>query len=240
MAVNNVVVLRDGSFGADMGIILYMSVKNYGTPYHALLKPLLIETDDGPILVDTGIGNPPEEVAKYYNLDHGEDGKDTLLNSLAEAGYEPKDIRMVINTHLHVDHASNNPLFPLAKFYVQEEEIRYAHWPDRFQKSGYMKSSFTNCRFVGLDGEADIVDGVSVIPTPGHTPGHQSVIIKWGERTIVYCGDVAPTKTNLERDIIVGVLHDPVAALRSLRKIKKIGDEFIFSHDSEFIGPTKL
>jgi N-acyl homoserine lactone hydrolase len=155
---------------------------------------------------------------------------------LGERDIHPSDVTMVINTHLHFDHAGYNREFDSARFVSQGREIEYALAPDRFQKGGYLKENFESCRFESIEGETEVAPGITVLPTPGHTPGHQSVLIEQKDRTTIYTGDVSPLPVNLEKMLIVGVLHDPVAALQSLNILKDIshGDRqkrFIFSHD---------
>ncbi|MCJ2512691.1 MAG: MBL fold metallo-hydrolase, partial [Candidatus Thermoplasmatota archaeon] len=91
----------------------------------AALKPLLVESEDLRILVDTGIGELPEKIVKYFKPDRSM----TLEKSLRKVGLSPEDITTVVNTHLHVDHCGNNHLFKGARFVVQEMELAYAKDP---------------------------------------------------------------------------------------------------------------
>jgi glyoxylase-like metal-dependent hydrolase (beta-lactamase superfamily II) len=89
-----------------------------------------------------------------------------------------------------------------------------------------------------VSGKKEILKDVWVIPTPGHTPGHQSVVVK-GREKYVYCGDVCPLRENYEMRNIVGVLHDPVQALESIDKLRKLGGYPIFSHENQQMTLTK-
>ena len=118
------------------------------------------------------------------------------------------DITIVVNTHLHFDHCGNNALFKNAKFYVQADELRYAYAPDRFQKAAYIREFFdVNVDYVMLKGKYRLTEEISILPTAGHTVGHQSVIVKLNDKNYVYCGDAAPLKENLEKRNIPGVLY---------------------------------
>jgi glyoxylase-like metal-dependent hydrolase (beta-lactamase superfamily II) len=123
--------------------------------------------------------------------------------------------------------------FKNAKFYVQKTELDYIPNPHRFMKGGYIQSYFEGIDFEMVDGEKVIVDGIKVIHTPGHTPGHQSVIIDYNDKKYVYCGDVSPLEENLRDRNIVGILFNPVQALESIDKLREIEGIFIYSHDRE-------
>lgn len=223
-------LLSDGFFGIDLGFLVYG--KYHGDLYKAALKPLLIIADDERILVDTGMGELPAKARGFYKRWH----TPTLEDSLRERGYSPEDITMVINTHLHLDHCGNNHLFGAARFYVQERELRYAFNPHRFQKGGYVRAQFDVAHYETLDGDVELVDGIEVLTTPGHTPGHQSVVleVEGAERhSYVYCGDAAPLRENLAKRNIVGILYNPVHALNSIDKLKRLGGTYIYSHDNE-------
>lgn len=228
MSVKSVKLLSDGYFNIDMGLLVYGKTKYYGEVYKAALKPLLVVCDEEYVLVDTGIGTLPEKVRKFYTLDKSKD----LVMSLKENDFSVDDISMVISTHLHLDHTGNNALFKNAKFYAQKREIEYSKKPHRFQKQAYLKEHVSTVRYTPISGKREIVPGVWVIPTPGHTPGHQSVLVE-GKDRFVYCGDVCPLKENYEMRNIVGVLHNPVKSLESIDKLKELGGSPIFSHDNK-------
>jgi glyoxylase-like metal-dependent hydrolase (beta-lactamase superfamily II) len=201
----------------------------------AALKPLLILAGEERILVDTGIGDPPERYHAFHKINR----KITIERSLKNAGFAPEDITIVINTHLHFDHCGNNALFKNAKFYVRAKELAYARKPHRFQKGGYAEESFGAVNYIELQEDREIVPGVRVLHTPGHTPGHQSVIIdlkgtpKAPGTRYIYCGDVAPLRENLEQRNIVGILYNPVQALESIDKLRALGGKYIYSHDAD-------
>jgi len=228
MSVRKVALLSDGFFEIDKGFLVYAKAIYYGKIYKAALKPLLVETEDERIIIDTGIGELPERIRKYVNLDR----KMTIEKSLKKHGLDPEDISMVINTHLHLDHCGNNFLFKSAKFIVQKKELEYARNPHRFQKNAYVEEAWNSASYDAVEGETQIGKRIKLIPTPGHTPGHQSVIIE-GARRYIYCGDIAPLRENLEQRNIVGVLHNPVEALESIDLLRSLNGYPIFSHDNE-------
>src|SRR5438105_5163157 len=100
----------------------------------------------------------------------------------------PRDVACVINTHLHFDHCGGNRLFPGLPIYVQRIEREAARQPD-YTIPEWVE--FEGARYVELDGEAEIAPGVRALPTPGHTPGHQSVLVDTEDGLVVVAGDVA-------------------------------------------------
>lgn len=231
---SKVEVLSDGTFNIDGGMLVYGVPKYFGKLYKARLKPLYIESDDQRILVDTGVGELPEKWKKIYGVE-----KETnLISSLESMDLSPDDITMVVNTHLHFDHTGYNRIFSNAVQVAHEDEIRYSAYPDRFQKGGYLQDNIKNIKWKGVSGETEIVPGVTLIPTPGHTPGHMSVLVELEDEVVVYTGDVSPLSVNHEKRLIVGVLYDPVKALRSLELMDTIAGwwpdkkkKFIYSHE---------
>lgn len=224
-------LLSDGYFTLDKSLLVY--TKYQGQIYEAALKPLLIIAGKEKILVETGIGELPETYRKFHTIKRKPD--QALRAQLQKHGIKPGDITLVINTHLHFDHCGNNALFPNAKFYVQAEELRYAYAPDRFQKAAYLKKFFdANLDYVPVRGKHRLTDNIVLVPTPGHSIGHQSVLIKGERKNFVYCGDAAPLRENLEKRNIPGVLYRADQALKSIDKLRSIKNAaYIYSHDNE-------
>jgi len=227
-------LLRDGSFTLDKSLVVYM--KYMGEPYEAALKPLLILTDSGEkVLVDTGIGDLPESHSKFFPVKRGAD--ETLLASLVKQRLKPDDIDMVINTHLHFDHCGNNKLFKKARFVVQKDELRYAYQPERFQQAAYVREFFEikGLNYETVRGRGRVCTGVTVMSTPGHSIGHQSVVVEGNDKkNYVYCGDAAPIRENLERRNIPGILYNAHKALESIDRLRRIKDAvYIFPHDNQ-------
>lgn len=226
MAVRELHLLHDGYLELDMGMLVYMKTRYYGIKYQAALKPLLIVTDSERILLDTGIAPLPPSLARIVRF-----RKDvTIFEELNRLSLSPQDIDVVINTHLHMDHCGNNSAFSRARFIVQARELEYARNPDRFMRGGYVSSFFTQ-DFDTVDGETEVTSGVRLIETPGHTPGHQSVIINAGGRQFIYTGDAAPLLENIERRDITGIIYSPVQELQSIDRLRSLGGEYIASHD---------
>ena len=222
-------LLQNGFLTLDMGFLVYG--KYHGRVYEAALKPLLIIDGSERILVDTGIGKLPESYKRFYKTTQTQEH--ALDVQLRKHGLEPKDITIVINTHLHFDHCGGNRSFKNAKFYVQAEELQYAYSPDRFQKNAYLREYFEDLDFIEVKGDHKLTEDITLISTPGHSPGHQSVMAKNKKKVYVYCGDAAPLKENLAALNIPGVLYRADDALRSIEKLRSLDAVFVFSHDKE-------
>ncbi len=224
-------LLCDGFFTLDKSFLVYM--KYMGQSYDCAVKPLLILTSDAKILVDTGIGELPVKYRSVCAVRRS--SEQTVRAQLAQRGLKPDDVDVVVNTHLHFDHCGNNALFPNAEFVVQAEEFEYACEPERFQQSAYIRELFDlKLDYRLVHGEHRITDNISVVPTPGHSVGHQSVVVCDGGRSFVYCGDAAPLRENLERRNVPGVLCSAREALRSIDRLRSISNAvYVYSHDCE-------
>lgn len=197
------------------------------------MRPLLVETDDTLVLIDSGAGN--KEDAKFrdiYGIEN--DGQPTALeDSIREAGFQPADVGVVINTHLHFDHAGGNtfkrddgtiaPAFPGVRHVVQLEEWRFAHQQNERVRASYLLHNFEPIHEDGLfefvEGDTEIVPGITVWPTPGHTPGHQSVYIASEGETALFVADLIPTAAHLPLPWIMGYDVEPMVTLETKRRI---------------------
>ena len=137
----------------------------------------LIEHPDGRVLVDTGMIDSTPELDQEWGIRF-------------DAALIPRDVVCVINTHLHFDHCGGNRLFAGTPIHVQRVE-REAARADGYTIPKWVE--FDGATYVEHDGEAEIVPGVRVLPTPGHTPGHQSVLVDTDDGVVVCAGDVGYT-----------------------------------------------
>jgi N-acyl homoserine lactone hydrolase len=139
---------------------------------------------EGAILVDTGVGWPTELVQEWKVVNRH------AADALAEHDLSPADVRIVINSHLHFDHCGQNAVFRHAPFYVQRTELERARLAEGVPAKWF---DFAGARFELIDGDAQIAEGVRVVATPGHTVGHQSVIVDTPDGGAVMIGDAAYT-----------------------------------------------
>ncbi len=149
-------------------------------PRHKIVVcAFVIHHPTGPVLFDSGLGPHPESDRRYRPVIRD------LRRELLRAGTAIEDIRAVVNCHLHVDHAGGNPNFPGRPIFAQPVEV------DAAQDWDYTNPSVVDFEGVSLelhDGEADVADGIRIIPTPGHTTGHQSLVIDTRGGRVVLAG----------------------------------------------------
>jgi glyoxylase-like metal-dependent hydrolase (beta-lactamase superfamily II) len=213
------------------------------------LRPLLVRTGGQTVLVDTGIGDKYDEKERdTYAIAH----ETTLAASLGSAGLGPEDVDVVVLTHLHFDHGGGNtrvdpdsghvvPTFPRARYVIHKDEWETALHPDLRSRASYRRENLLPLEEGGrldlIDGPCEIAPGVRTLPTPGHTRGHQSVLVEGGGRTLVFPGDILPTAAHLDLPYIMGYDLYPATTLKEKEKlVSRIVDEswiVAFEHDPE-------
>jgi glyoxylase-like metal-dependent hydrolase (beta-lactamase superfamily II) len=218
------------------------------------LRCLLIETPNALVLVDNGVGNKEnEKFREIYGIENSsspDSGWATRLEEgLNELGFSRDDVDVMIDTHLHFDHAGGNTFidgdgevqltFPRATYYVQRGEWEWAHLRNERISASYLPHNFDPVQEAGkfefLEGEREILPGISVRRTPGHTPHHQSVLVRSGGDTACFLADVMPTSAHLPLPWIMGYDVEPLVTLESKRAL--VADALrenwlmIFEHD---------
>ena len=141
----------------------------------------LIRHPHGPFLFDTGFGQGTDETATRYKAVRRD-----VVEALAEAGVAAKDVRAIANCHMHFDHGGGNHRFPGTTILAQQAEIANAHQKDYTVAADVLE--YPDARIETLDGEGDIAAGLRLIPTPGHTTGHQSLVVETRQGRIVLAG----------------------------------------------------
>ena len=197
------------------------------------LRCLLVETPDALVLIETGLGNKEDEKFRsIYGVDNA-GTPDRLHDAMREAGFSPDDVTIVVNTHLHFDHAGGNTYrdaegpvrvsFPRARYFVQRGEWEWAHLANERTQASYLPHNYEPVVAAGawefLDGEATVIPGVRVIPTPGHCPAHQSVLVQSGGETACFVGDLIPTFAHLPLPWIMGYDVEPLRTLEAKRAL---------------------
>ncbi|MHB8630700.1 MAG: N-acyl homoserine lactonase family protein [Candidatus Limnocylindria bacterium] len=202
----------------------------------------LLRTPEGLIVFDTGlhpvhVERPEATFGPNPAMRITMAAEDAIVARLATLGVQPDDVTVVVNSHLHFDHAGNNRAFPNATFIVQGEHLAYAKGRPNFPAIYWDDPAL---RYVPAAGRMHVAAGVEVVPTPGHAPGHQSLVVDLAETgRVVLCGDAAFSRANLERGEIPG--QDPVAGKESLAFIRSlVGDDLeraFPSHDPTTFRP---
>jgi len=177
------------------------------------------------VLVDTGVGGPQHVLDDWRVVNR------SVADALGDLDMSPADIALVINTHLHFDHCGQNAVFAHAPVYVQRAELARsaAEEPDLYEWFGFM-----NARFELLDGDAEIMPGLSVLSTPGHTAGHQCVVVDGAD---VLIGDAAYTPLLYANPDLVDKVRGQAADVDSWRssldRVRALGASRVhFCHDT--------
>lgn len=191
-----------GSLTMDKSVLV---VGETGVEIVAPSLSFLVEAEQT-VLVDTSFGDVDRMNELHPAFDCRRDDDQTVEAALAGEGYEPGDVDAVVLTHLDWDHCYNLDTFADrgATVYVQRRELEYAIAPYPMHATRYDAKSlgreppWLTVDVTPVEGEADICDGVTVFPTPGHTVGHQSVAVETGDGTTVIAMDAIPTFENLD------------------------------------------
>lgn len=216
---------------------------NYGKKIRIPISAWYIEGADKHILVDTASdaelatkfrGFPAEEVASFEE-------------ALAGLGLKPSDIDVVVQTHLQWDHCANTVKCKNAKVVVQQEELRFAFAPHPILAPTYKKSLFRGLNFMVVNGYVEIAPGIELIPTPGHTPGCQSVSINTDQGKAIITGfcclkdNFAPPEEGSEEIreitpvIAPGIHLNAIDSFESVLLVKGLADVLIPCHDPSFV-----
>lgn len=217
------------------------------------MRCLLVEHPTaGPVLIDTGLGNKEDQkFLDIYGVENAVPGHRTMLEAaLAVAGYRPEDVRVVINTHLHFDHAGGNtardeagaivPSFANARYVVHAGEMHYATHTNERTAASYFTRNWDPLAASGqlelVQHDVELVPGIRMRHTPGHTPFHQSIVLESEGETAVFLGDVCPTAAHVPLPWIMGYDVEPLVTLESKRAlwrdVARGGWTVIFEHDA--------
>jgi len=215
------------------------------------LRCLLIRASGKTIVVDTGVGDKfgPKE-AEIYAVERD----DGLVGRLASYGVTPEAVDVVVNTHLHFDHAGGNttrrlgtvvPTFPNAEYWVQRGEWEDATHPNERTRTTYLADNLDPISQSGqlrlFDGSTEIIPGVSWLIAPGHTRAHTCVQIESGDQSAIFTVDVCPFVSQLERIAWVPAVDvEPLVSMETKRHI--VADVLahdrlvIFDHDPNVVA----
>jgi N-acyl homoserine lactone hydrolase len=211
-----------------------------------------IDTDDGWVVFETGcdpnVMTDPEgtwgRLAKAFRIDMADE--DNPVARLATIGIGPADIGNLVVSHLHMDHAGGIRFFPDSRIHLQRAELRWALHPDTLGAAGFLRSDFDHpeLTYELHEGDARIVDGVHVVLTDGHTPGHQSLVVDLPSGRFLITGDAAYQHRQIETGVPPPVTTDDWAAARSLARIRAFRDRdgatVLVNHDAEAWADVRI
>src|SRR3989475_11609508 len=215
-------------------------------PWTVPVMSFLVDHPRGRLLFNTGVhwqarldpvGRLGPERVKRLTVKSQEG--DDVVPQLARLGLTPADVRYVANSHLHFDHCGGNEFFPRATFLVQRPELESARRPGFIPSYNPSPIDFDHpLDYRMIDGEHDVFgDGsVVLIPTHGHTPGHQSLLVRAGKGAqVVAASDACYTRDNMDRDVLPNILWNPSVMRDSLAALRKLRDQagatMFYGHD---------
>ena len=205
-------------------------------PERAVFEPFpvhawVVHHADGPILFDTGIGFGNSWIDEHYRPRIA-----SLVDALNEIRLKPDDIVAVVVSHLHFDHCGqlgevSAPVYVQRTEYEASKEVGYTvpEWAE-----------VTEDRLRLVDGDQEIATGIRLLSTPGHTPGHQSVVVETTNGRVLLAGQCAFRAEELREKIVSkSNLHNETwadAALASLERVRQLAPIVVhLSHDTEFV-----
>jgi N-acyl homoserine lactone hydrolase len=192
----------------------------------------LLRSGDETVLVDTGFGSMEKEDLKG---DFKRSPEQTIEAQLSRFALAPEEIRLVINTHLHLDHCAGNCFVPHARFVVQKDELEYARNPLPAHMPAY-DVDLSSMNLDVIDGDTEITDGIRVIVTPGHSPGSQAVLVETEGGLFVLAGDTIAHYVNMDVPKGASFWPSPLYVdlreyYQSLDRLRDLGGTILPGHD---------
>lgn len=221
-------------------------LRGWGSVHDAPIIMFVITGGKSPVVVDTGPGGV-DWVLEHHGHRIGQTPEQLPAAVLCAMGIDPEDVRLVVNTHLHWDHCSNNDLFPNARIVVQQRELEYALNPVQWQRGSYEHDLGLRAAWRRAEDRIDVIDGdvklapdISAVLTPGHSPGSQGVLVEAATQRFLIAGDCVVCYDNWIGDeradhIPSGIYTSLTEYEASFRKIEELECEIIPSHDDAVI-----
>jgi glyoxylase-like metal-dependent hydrolase (beta-lactamase superfamily II) len=209
------------------------------------LNSVVVRTGRETVLIETGLGNKlTPKMAAIYGMPAG------LVDNLKAAGIEPEEIDIVINSHLHFDHCGWNtirengkivPTFPNAVYYAQEGELRHAREQHERDAVSYISDNYDPLVESGqmklINGDQEIVPGISVRVFRGHTEHMQAILLQSQGETACYIADLIPTTAHLDLSWVMAFDLEPLISMESKKRFyeEAISGKWLtmFTHDPQ-------
>ena len=210
-----------------------------GTPVRIPSYGVLVEHEDGLFLFDTGFDFEHTNRVLPFELPE-QTPEQTIPAQLAACGFSVSDVGTLVNSHLHFDHVGGNKHFAGTgvRNVVHAREIAQARNCEPFEHLGYSDRTwdFEGAHLVPVTGDTEIAKSLWLYETPGHTVGHYSLLVE-GAAPMLFAFDVVYTAGALAKGVQPAFHVDPVAGVRSIRRVKALaeehGAEIYFSHDMD-------
>lgn len=237
----SIIPLKVGEFtGIEHSNLTYQM--HAGEKFAAPIIMYLIKGKDKLILVDTGPSDEAWAARYHHGMRQPEEMKP--VQALAAVGVRPEDIDIVVNTHLHWDHSFNNHLFAKSKIYVQKKEMQYAisplppHWVFYESHQLGMKAKWLDSidRITAVDGDVELLPGITLALLPGHTPGMQGVLVRTEKGQGLIASDCCGLFENwtgggIHKHIPSGIHYSLPEYYQTFEKMEKLCDFILPGHD---------
>jgi N-acyl homoserine lactone hydrolase len=209
-----------------------------GHPRVEVVLGYLIRHEQGTVLLDTGIGEADAETEEWYRPD-----RVPLPEALQRVGASLGDVDLVVNCHLHFDHCGGNPLLAGTPVVAQRRELELARGADYTVPE---LVDYDGATYQEIDGEVELLPGLLVVPTPGHTDGHQSLVVRCSDGTVVLAGQSHDHTSDFAADALsVQARRDGVAPPLPLspawmdRLLDLDPQRVLFAHDGSVWEPLR-
>jgi N-acyl homoserine lactone hydrolase len=190
-----------------------------------------------PVLVD--VGAPSQEYCAAHQRPVNRTARQELRSAIEAHGVSPDEIHTTILTHLHWDHAGGVAHLPGSLFVAQRREMQFAIAPIPTQARGYDAPEVSDGRipfwlhgrYRTVDGDHEVLPGIRLMLTPGHTQGLQTVLVTTSLGTVALASDTVPLFRNWEERIVNGIHCDLEAYYQTFRRLESVADVVLPSHD---------
>jgi N-acyl homoserine lactone hydrolase len=238
--------VSSGYLDMDKGFLTGLG--GVGTKVKAPVTMHIIQHPRGLVVFDTGnnVAVSDGQCASYWGAGlcgafNAVQSRDEVIDrQLQKLGFKTDDVKYVIYSHFHLDHAGNIKMFPNARHVVQNAELKNAWWPEKFQRAAFVMKDFDTTRnfdFLELSGDFDLFgDGtITILDTKGHTAGHQSVMLKLPKTGyVIMSGDAVYTAENVN-GAVPGISWSADHSMRSIDRLKMLRDtrnaQLWYSHE---------
>ncbi len=211
-----------------------------GTPVRIPSYGVLVEHPDGLFVFDTGFDYDHVQAVLPFELPE-QTQEQTIPRQLELCGFSTGDVKTLVNSHLHFDHVGGNKHLTEATVVLHEKELHQSRNWEPFERFGYSDRTwdYEGAKLETVSGDLELAEGLLLYETPGHTVGHYSLLVKpdSGAKPMLFPFDVVYTGEALEKEVQPGFHIDPVAGVRSIRRVKQLAEEHgadvYFSHDMD-------
>lgn len=211
-----------------------------GTPVRIPAYAVLVEHPDGLFLFDTGFDLEHTNRVLPFELPE-QTSEQTIPAQLKLCGVSPADVGTLVNSHLHFDHVGGNKHLRESRVVVHAREIAQARNCEPFERYGYSDMTWDgdDVDLVPVTGDHELANGLLLYETPGHTIGHYSLLVSSGsgQKPMLFAFDAVYSSAAFENEIQSGFHIDPVAGVRSIRRLRQLAQEYgadvYYSHDMD-------